>query len=208
MGNYKKENNRFSSNSSSDKFKVVLLSIDLLTTMSTSGYICFGILSSAFLFRSFTGEININKLILSFLPISLLSILLEIESEYQIIASKAINRQGSFGTRYVDTITGYKIAFNKPLFGYGALGDPNIAWAMNNINIESRSNGMSNTLLQSGFIFMLFYILRFYQKIKLITKSTISSILIGIMFIIFFNTEPIMTLPIFLLFIFSWDIYR
>jgi hypothetical protein len=184
--------------------KIVIITIAILTTMSTTGYICLGIILISFLFSNKNRLMNakwINALLLF-----LFAVLIYYENKTDIIVSKAIEHSGSYGTRIEDTTVAYKLAISKPVFGYGALIN-NIDEIWNSIGggITSRSNGIANISMFWGLPFTLYYLICIYNKVRFIVqKNIIASILIFVSFILFISTESVLTFPLFLFFLFEW----
>jgi hypothetical protein len=128
------------------------------------------------------------------------------ESQFNIIGEKTIDKGGSFSTRMDDTKVGYNFAIKKPILGFGPVHSTNDIWSKATwIENKSRSNGLANFAISWGILYTIFFlILVFIKNKKIYYVSTLQNIIIFIIMLIFFNSEPILVVTYWLTYYFEW----
>ena len=120
---------------------LLILTIALIMTISTSGYIAFGILISGAIVNSAYGRKHIYLLpLLSFLAFSIFLLLWNSDAVQKKIAQGEVNEENSFNIRMADNLALLTMVGNKPVFGYGA-GTKSAEDAKNKFGSISQSNG-------------------------------------------------------------------
>lgn len=192
------------------KFKMFVLIIAILTTVSSMGYIVLILVIISMLAKK--GSLNIRTL---FLCLACVVLIVIVDISTGLISEKIINQGGSFGSRYDDTVVSILTANEKPILGYGIANDFSDAW---NSHLNSllritdpayvdlqRSSGFGLILVRCGYPFAVFYLASMYLYFKRSSESNILINLIGALILILgvFN-EPIQFTPIYLLSLFTW----
>lgn len=180
-------------------FKIIVLIITVITTQSTTGYMCLALAlcSSIFSSRKFG---NSGKV----LAIIGLVILYYFESSMEIISDKMAGG-GSYITRVNDTYGGYSIALSSPIIGYG-MYKTNTAEIYAREGIGTISNGLASMAIGFGIIVVLFYLISILFGIKKYLNATFFSVVLVFAMIIFcMNAEGGATLPIYVLWLFDWN---
>lgn len=182
-----------------DKVKLVVLVGGILSTLSTTGYVT---LVLSFIYyttkskklKDMRRNIIIIIITLSFLIITAL---------YGDVFDKIIYRRGSFGTRYIDTVQGMKVAFSKWVFGYGFFNNNKIVGALNHVGITNISNGLIELMIQIGVPLVLLYVYAFHRGVKRVfSVNNLGCFILDVIFLIFYNSEAITMYPVFLCFFF------
>lgn len=181
-----------------DKY-IIIFVITILTTMSTTGYICLLLNLVYFLYRSNRIKHKLRYYVIIVLCIIVILIL---DANTNLITDKLINKGGSFTTRFTDTLVGYALSLDYPVTGYGPFNTA-ITNILRTNGVSNISNGLAGFLLYNGYPFVIVYLfLTFISLKKICNNEIIPTVIIFIMFILFYNTEFIMPLTLFWMFCF------
>ncbi len=188
--------------------KFVVMSIAVLTTMSTMGYICYAIIITMAVFARNSGK---RRKLIIFALISLVLLLL-VENSTHLIEDKLLNRGQSFGTRYDDTLITLMMLKEKPLLGWGPVSDHVSVFDtyVNTISrlsrdILTRSNGLAMFSAKFGIPMTIIYLYLVYRNnMEINETSKINACLILLILICGFCNEPIMFTTLWLSFFFCW----
>ena len=135
-------------------------------TISTSGYIAFGILISGAIVNSAYGRKHIYLLpLLSFLAFSIFLLLWNSDAVQKKIAQGEVNEENSFNIRMADNLALLTMVGNKPVFGYGA-GTKSAEDAKNKFGSISQSNGWLRSAAENGTPYVLYILVLIYSSIK------------------------------------------
>lgn len=193
------------------RVSLAILMVTLLTTQSTTGYMCLLTLICAVMFMNKTDTENINKSLngLKIMALVALGVLLVVENTTHVIEYKFAGMytgQSSAATRYYDTITGYKIAFTNPIFGYGFFNTA-VTTILKTYGIISISNGMASFLTGSGLLLGVLFLVRTYCGMrKSMPYGTIFNILVFVFYLMCVNSEGgVLSILMYLIFLFEWD---
>lgn len=145
-----------------------------------------------------------------------LSIFIVEEAVFGVVVGKIFGGQHSFSSRFDDTLLALLIAKDNFLYGIGVVTDTQIVFLeyfySNPVYKKyqryfapdlASSNGLGNCMYKAGVLFTLFYLTIIYLRLhKTLKLSRIESALILLMYICFFFGEPIMSVPMMLMFFF------
>lgn len=124
------------------KFNILLFVVTIITTFSTTGYLCMFLLIAAYMIKKDRFDTLKNK-VLMFLVFTSIIVFLSFDQEVsQILFGKIFdgNANASFGSRFESVWTNLKIFSTNPLFGVG----PD--------NVLAKFNAFSSTYAGSSFI--------------------------------------------------------
>lgn len=185
-------------------FYIGILLLAILSTQSTTGYLCLGAVVLSQLFRS-NKLANRNKL--KFLMFGAFLLLVFVEAQTGVIANKLEGFQyghGSALTRYNDTYYGYYIALQRPIVGYGQFAY-NTAERLSKYGIINISNGMASFAIKNGFVITFILLLNVWFGIRKKFQYGLLSNLIFFVFILMcVNTESVFLNLFMLAFMFTW----
>lgn len=189
-------------NGMKSKSRNILLGILLLgslSTMSTTGYLTLAVSFGFLIFRD-PKKWNTRKNIT--IIIAVMAAVLGI-ALFGSVFDKLIYRNGSFGTRLNDTVSGILVALQNWFMGKGMFVD--IADNLSEFGIKNMSNGMIGLLIRIGFPMMVVYIGTLCRGIKrLLQVSGIALFCAEIFFLMFMCSESLCTYPIFISLVFFW----
>mgnify|MGYP000186413414 CR=1 FL=1 len=179
------------------KLEIVILILGILTTLSTTGYI---VLTLSFLYYA-TKSKKRKDVKRNILVIIVTFMFLIITALYGDVFDKIIYRQGSFGTRYTDTVEGAKLVLSNWLFGKGMFN--NISDALKKVGINNISNGFIELMIRLGIPLTMTYALMFHKGIKrMFGAKELGIFILDIIFLIYLNSESISTFPVIMIFFF------
>ena len=170
---------------------VIIFVITVLTTKSTTGYLCLGVILLAAAFRSdyLKGRWKLQLTMFLFIVV-----LVYIELQTGVVADKLEGTQygrGSGLTRYNDTIYGYYIAFLRPWTGYGVFSE-SLSSIYLTYGIRNISNGMASYCCQAGYPAVIAFLLLMYYGIKKnIDMGWKSNVAFFIFLLMCLNTEGV-----------------
>lgn len=145
---------------------LLILAIALIMTISTSGYIAFGLLISGAIVHSSYGRKHIYLLpFLSVLALSIFLLLWNSDAVQKKIAQGEVNEVNSFNIRMADNLALLMMIENKPIFGYGS-GTKSAEDAKNKFGSISQSNGWLRSAAENGTPYVLYIITLIYLGIK------------------------------------------
>ncbi len=192
------------------KIKIVVLVIGVLTTVSSIGYIALVLVLMSLLVKNESQKARYY--ILCFLAIACIVI---IDSSIGLLTEKIINQQGSFGSRYDDTLVSLLVANDHPLFGHGISNEYLSAWE---VHVNSplritnpkyvqlqRSSGIGLIAMRCGYPFLIVFILRILGHIRRsFNKGWLIGVLGGLVMILGCFNEPMQFTPFYLMAFFVW----
>lgn len=143
---------------------IVLLIVTVLSTLSTTGFICLGIVLLTVAFRKQAGSIARNIKIAALIGLIVLFI---IESITGVVETKIVGRDsgGSFYTRWNDTLSGFEIGLDSPLAGQGAFSERK-AEVLLEYNVQNISNGLAGFVMDTGYILTALWLWLTYLGIR------------------------------------------
>ena len=191
--------------------KFILLSITLLTTGSTGGYLIYALMLSFILVRKKSGKIGRR---LKALLVPLFTVFAAIESATSIITSKLINKGSSFASRHDDLLIGYSIFTEYPFFGTGICSDNTSI--RNTIKVSglvfhdqtklANSNGLVNILSRSGLVFFVPYMYFIFKSyMQWFNRNKINALELFLISLLSLINEPLGFTPFWLTFFFVWS---
>ncbi|MGH4119456.1 O-antigen ligase family protein [Clostridium sp.] len=190
-----------------DKYRIhkfILFSITLITTFSVTGYVCYiiALLYSFFMDKSYRKE-NFKIKVLSLI---LIGIMVFIEINFNIMGHKLVAKEGSYNTRYNDTVSSLTVISGKPLTGYGVSNKYVRNNMENKYGVVHNSNGLLISFYDLGIPIMLLYLYFFYKGQRdIFGNKGLASIYTFSLFLIFFNSESLIPMTLFISFIFKWE---
>ena len=171
--------------------KFLILFIAVLTTKSTTGYICLLLVISFLLLTKDKGKLHFISL-KTFLISAFCIIFALVIINSSVITEKfagMFTGQSSAATRLNDTIVGYSLSLTKPLFGYG-LYNTFTNSILNLKGVINISNGFSQLLIGAGIPFGIVYLILIFLGARKDFNSNIISALVFLAFIfVCMNTE-------------------
>lgn len=177
-----------------------ILIVTVLTTKSTTGYMCLILNGVYAMFKEKTTRIRMsNKIILLFiLVITVLGVAM-----YGDVFDKIIYGTGSFSTRKNDTIGGLKVAMRHFILGNGLFND--VSQLYSEVGILAMSNGFVGLLARGGILFFAVYCYMLIQGGKKIFNETGMNycILMGIL-LLYLCTESICFHPVIISLLIPW----
>lgn len=185
--------------------KIAVLTITLLTTMSTTGYIILFILFIYFIYLiNKHYKVIEKKNILGYLAIILILLIIPIIIlSSDTIWSKFSNENGSFVARYIDLTQGYKLIFDHPIIGYGIMSE-DLDVAQELLGMAGNSSGFIAVLSYFGLFFGSIYLILIYRGL-VVSFNSLNPILVIIVFTIIFMTEGVLMFPFyFSIIVFNW----
>lgn len=182
-------------------FMIAIFAATIMTTLSTTGFICFALILSIGVLHQ-NGDKKIKGALLALIAAALIAFLI-IENNLGIIESKAINQEGSFGTRYNDTMVSFEIGLRRVLgYGYGNTYSPTVLMAR---GVTDNSSGLGSLLVYFGVIITGIYLIYVCFKLKKMFGMTfIESILAFIVFVLFIMSENVFPITLFVSILFFW----
>tara|TARA_B100000963_G_C22612053_1_gene665359 strand:- start:54 stop:1298 length:1245 start_codon:yes stop_codon:yes gene_type:complete len=205
-----------------NKFKldkrVLVYSITMLSTFSSTGYVCLMIIFSWFVFmnnkRYFLLSLPFALFIMylffiqsSVLGDKILDQMTEAEVGFEFYAEYGAEKQTSIG-RFNGFLLNLKDFENYPILGHGGNFDATFS-ELNNLNITSTS-GLGNWLAQYGIVGFLFLLISFYRSSFLIVNifENKGHIFLFFIFLTITFSFSLITKSIFVLFFFCFYIDR
>lgn len=186
------------------QFSLLILIIAVLTTQSTTGYMCLFVVLTAIVMKKTEGRRNTKLKIVVILIIAVLSI---IELQTGIIENKIsgiATGHGSGLTRFNDTYYGYYLALSKPFLGHGVFM-ANQKEILKTYGINNISNGMASFAIKAGCVITVFFLVEIYKGMKKqLPHGIYFNICAFLLFILCVNSEGMFLNILFLLFIGQW----
>ena len=152
------------------RVRVIHLISTVLSTMSTTGYMCLFIIMAAVMVMKSNNNIKEKQFIknLRYLAIIGVIVLVVVENTTHVIEYKfdgMYNGHSSATTRYNDTLVGYKIALSKPIMGHG-LFNTTMTDVLKSFDVVNISNGLASLLINVGVILGIAYLLLIFNGIR------------------------------------------
>lgn len=183
---------------------VVLFVITILTTRSTTGYICLGVILLAASFRS---DYLKGKWRLQLALVVIFAVLVVVEIRTGVVTDKLEGTrygQGSGLTRYNDTIYGYLLATSRPFTGYGVFSD-RLSVLYLQYGIRNISNGMASYCCQAGYPAVIVFLYMMGKGIwKYIDLGWKSNVAFFIFLLLCLNTEGVFMNLFMMAYFFKW----
>lgn len=188
--------------------KFIVMSIAVVTTLSTMGFLCYGLVVITAIFNR-KGKGNKMILMASFLAIIILMV---VESSTHIIEGKLIDKSMSYGSRHDDTIISMLVIKDNPILGVGPINNHGTifnsyltsSYRLTQGNL-SKSNGIGTFCMKFGIPITLIYLLLLYQRTKRLAQVRfLENLLICAILVGGFSNEPIMFTTLWLSFFFKW----
>ena len=189
-------------NGMKSKSRNILLGILLsgsLSTMSTTGYLTLAVSFGILKFRD-TKRWNIRKnmIIIIVVAAAVLGIAL-----FGSVFDKLIYRNGSYGPRLNDTVSGLSAAFQDWFLGKGMFVD--ISGTLKIFGIRNMSNGLVGMMIRVGIPMMFVYLFLLHRGLKrLFHASGIAICCVDLFFFLFMCSESLCLFPIFISLLFCW----
>lgn len=190
-----------------DKYRIhkfILFSITIITTFSVTGYVCYTLvlLYSLFFNTRYRKENTKIKVLSSILII----IMVFIEISFNIMGHKLVEKEGSYNTRYNDTTSSINVIFERPVTGYGISNRYVRKKMQSKYDVVHNSNGLLIACYDFGIPIMFLYLYFFYKGQRwLFDNRGLASIYTFVLFIIFYSSESLIPMTLFLSFIFKWE---
>lgn len=147
------------------RFSLVVFVVTILTTQSTTGYLCLGLIFIATILKTNRHEKHLKSKIIIVVAVV---VLLVVENQLGIVSDKFAGMytgQSSAATRYNDTFYGYYLALQSPIWGHGMYME-NIRDILAQYRIVNISNGMASFSIRAGIIFTLFFVIMTWIGMK------------------------------------------
>ena len=184
---------------------VIVYIVAIITTQSSTGYLCMAVVLCYALFVFLDRRSNVNKLWPVFMAILALLIGVYIELQTGIIAHKLIDRGGSFNVRYNDTFAGLQLVMNDLWTGHGIFSTTSGAF-FSTARIESISNGLVSMLFSMGLILTVAYFtMIFWGMIKYYSRNVFTAVFLVLFVLLVFNSESVYKVPFFMAYLFTWQ---
>lgn len=169
----------------------IILIATILTTQSTTGYMCLAVVLCTVAFRK-SGGVQTNKI--KILAIIAIIVLIIVETQTSVIETKLEGRttyQGSYHTRANDTLSGFLIALQSPIVGRGVFCE-SLSNLLKSYGIVNISNGLVSFVIKAGVVIAVVWVLvMFYKLSKAHDLGIRSNILICIFYLLCINSEGI-----------------
>jgi hypothetical protein len=192
---------KFRVNNKIEYFKLAILVITVLTTASSTGYVCLLLNFLLYMFSLKNTKIDYKNYTLI---IVLIIIFLYIESTMGIASEKIINQGGSYTTRMNDTIQGYNFALRYPWIGVGLFSKTK-AVILASVNVNQISNGLATMMISTGIPLTILYLVQIVKHLgQILMINRIPLIIACAILFLIVNSEAVMPLTFFLTFLFQW----
>lgn len=188
-------------------FSLISLVVAIFTTMSTSGYLCLGVVIISSMVarteKSLADNIGLKqkKNLFKIFAVFALIALYFVESNFHIIEYK-MSGAGSYATRMNETTVGYELALSRPLTGHGIF---NASKVLREHGIQYMSNGLASFLIGTGLIVGGFFLLTYFIKVgEVMPYGILFQICAFGVFLICTNSSSGVLNPVNLIFIMNW----
>lgn len=169
----------------------IILIATILTTQSTTGYMCLAVVLCTVAFRK-NGGVQNNKI--KILAIIAILVLIIVENQTGVIQNKLEGRttyQGSYHTRENDTLSGFLIALQSPILGRGIFCE-SLSDLLKQYGIVNISNGLASFAIKAGVVIAVVWVLvMFYKLSKAHNLGRWSNILICLFYLLCINSEGV-----------------
>lgn len=198
------DEDNFDMKASKYRMSIILLIITIFTTLSTTGFICLGVV---LLTVSLKKQENDRTTKLKLAALVLLVVLVVVESQTGVIQTKIAGRDsgGSFYTRYNDTLGGFSGAFQNPIAGIGYFST-NKAQALQHYGIDNISNGLASFAMNAGIIITIVLLIMMFKSLsKKMPYGTVFVIGVYILYFLCVNSEGVFMNLLFLSMLGDWN---
>ena len=184
---------------------IALLIVTILSTLSTTGFICLGVVLLTVAFRKKGRKMARSIKMAAFVGLVLLFV---IESVTGVVESKIIGRNsgGSFYTRWNDTFSGFEIGLESPIAGQGVFSERKAEILLKH-RVQNISNGFAAFVMDTGLILPAVWLWLTYRGIR--TKFAKARLLyvLGVFLLYFLciNTEGVFLNILFLGLLGKWQ---
>ena len=184
---------------------IALLIVTILSTLSTTGFICLGVVLLTVAFRKKGGKMARSIKMAAFIGLVLLFV---IESVTGVVERKIIGRNsgGSFYTRWNDTFSGFEIGLESPIAGQGVFSERKAEILLEH-RVQNISNGFAAFVMDTGLILPAVWLWLTYRGIR--TKFAKARLLyvLGVFLLYFLciNTEGVFLNILFLGLLGKWQ---
>lgn len=180
---------------------IILFSVTILTTLSTTGFLCFAVVLAIGVLNS-NHDRKLKRNLMFIIVLAAIGLAL-VESNLGIIENKLINGEGSFSTRSNDTQVTFELALTRPVFGYGFTNGymPRYLTAK---GVEGNSNGIGAFMCAMGIPTTILYLGQMLKQLRALLKTnTASTCLILGLLLLFFMSESVMIVTIFVFLLYA-----
>lgn len=187
------------------RWAIALLIVTILSTLSTTGFICLGVVLLTVAFRIKGRKMARSIKMAAFIGLILLFV---IESATGVVESKIIGRNsgGSFYTRWNDTFSGFEIGLESPIAGQGVFSERKAEILLKH-RVQNISNGFAAFVMDTGLILPAVWLWLMYLGIR--TKFAKERLLyvLGVFLLYFLciNTEGVFLNILFLGLLGKWQ---
>ena len=184
---------------------IALLIVTILSTLSTTGFICLGVVLLTVAFRKKGGKMARSIKMAAFVGLILLFV---IESVTGVVERKIVGRNsgGSFYTRWNDTFSGFEIGLESPIAGQGIFSERKAEILLEH-RVQNISNGFAAFVMDTGLILPAVWLWLTYRGIR--TKFAKARLLyvLGVFLLYFLciNTEGVFLNILFLGLLGKWQ---
>ena len=184
---------------------IALLIVTILSTLSTTGFICLGVVLLTVAFRKKGGKMARSIKMAAFIGLILLFV---IESVTGVVERKIVGRNsgGSFYTRWNDTFSGFEIGLESPIAGQGVFSERKAEILLEH-RVQNISNGFAAFVMDTGLILPAVWLWLTYRGIR--TKFAKARLLyvLGVFLLYFLciNTEGVFLNILFLGLLGKWQ---
>ena len=184
------------------KMTVPILIITILSTQSTTGYICLIFNILFYLFYKNKVKSSWSKVLIIMGGVVAIVV---IEASTNVIGDKLFNHTASYFTRLNDTIEGFTVVLNRWFLGYGLFAKETISSVLLSHGIINISNGINAFALNVGLVGLVLYVIRIGTWFNRICKKEILCFAIAFgNFLVMSSSESIFMAPVFLLLFISF----
>lgn len=183
---------------------LLILIIAVLTTQSTTGYMCLLVVLMAVIMKKTEGRKNTKLKIAVIVAIAVLALVESLTGVVETKLSGISTGHGSGLTRFNDTYYGYFIALSKPFLGHGVFmaNQKDILNAYGIINI---SNGMASFAIRAGVVITVIFLIMIYNGMKKqLPYGIFFNVCAFLLFFLCINSEGLFLNILFLLFVGKW----
>ena len=177
------------------KWKLLILTATLLTTMSTSGYMICALIYLAYVIRNGKRE-QMARMVMSlivFIPLALFIV------QSGVITDKFQDDNASFNRRSLDTTSNLQLLVEKPLVGWGFQNNEVL---MERYGIPDSSNSLLTFGYQFGLPLLLILMIYYFFQLLRPIGGVFQTLLIFIGLVIVFSTENMLFQPVFIVLMF------
>ena len=192
------------------KKEVLWITIGILTSMSTTGFLVFLIILNIYIFQNYGIAriivIPVTALVVYFSYSSLDFLQEKIDLQYQ--ESQELSKSDISNTRFGSWVMDMQYIRSQPLTGNGLDNKTRYRFHPSITTDIGNGNGMSNFIVYWGIPFFLFWLFCVYKSAKTITQSTFTAWIVVILLSLLLQGEQFLNFPMFLMFFIIPYIYK